>query len=150
MNCFNHTNDPAVAQCTACGKGLCYTCSNMYKPVLCSSCFSGIRRNEIKKYSTSLIIFAVLFIIGYSWETLLPGKALVQRCLAGYVMISLWSGCIFIERILPYKLLSGSTATWLFYWGIKLMLYVIVGFFAAPFSFLWCLYRLIRAICLKP
>ena len=30
MNCYNHSDQPAVSTCIDCGKGLCSECSNKY------------------------------------------------------------------------------------------------------------------------
>ena len=38
MNCYNHSDQPAVSTCIDCGKGLCSECSNKYTIFICDSC----------------------------------------------------------------------------------------------------------------
>ena len=48
MNCFNHTDDNAVAQCQDCQKGLCTTCSKLYVLPICKYC-NDYRISQEKK-----------------------------------------------------------------------------------------------------
>ena len=38
MNCYNHSNEVAVATCIDCGKGLCDECARMYTIPICNAC----------------------------------------------------------------------------------------------------------------
>lgn len=77
MNCFNHTDQPAVAQCQNCGKFLCKECATKYQPaILCDDCAGEIyqaqqeeeQKKEIseQKLSKLSIIFFVLNFLVYS------------------------------------------------------------------------------------
>lgn len=56
MNCFNHTNEVATAQCQDCQKGLCFRCSKEYIIPICSACNSNRIRNEKRKLYKELIL----------------------------------------------------------------------------------------------
>ncbi|KAA6309523.1 hypothetical protein EZS27_038999, partial [termite gut metagenome] len=36
MNCYEHSIQPAVAQCPDCGKGLCTECASAYSLPICN------------------------------------------------------------------------------------------------------------------
>lgn len=57
MNCYNHTDRPAVGQCTSCGKFLCKECVSKYKPILCDECYNEIHSQQVaKKANESLLL----------------------------------------------------------------------------------------------
>ena len=145
MNCFNHTQEPAVAQCSDCGKGLCPVCAEMYKPILCTPCFQKRRRREIRQSLFSLTFLVVLFIIGFRLNFLAREGFENLRWQSGYVLLALPSGALLVERIFPYKMTAGTSWQWCFFYAFKLILYLIVGVFTAPFVFLWAVYRAIKA-----
>ena len=99
MNCFNHTQEPAVAQCSDCGKGLCSECAERYQPILCTPCFQKRKRSEI------------------------------------------WSGYLFVEKYIPYKMMAGTNGQWIVYYIVKLLLFVVIGVFTAPFTCLWAVFQ---------
>ena len=70
MNCFNHIDRAAVAQCSDCGKGLCPECAGKYEPILCTSCFQKRRQSEKWRSVFSLLLLAALFVIGFRWNFL--------------------------------------------------------------------------------
>ena len=74
MNCFNHTQEPAVAQCSDCGKGLCPECAERYQPILCTPCFQKRKRSEIWRSIFSLLFLIALFVIGFRWNFLATKK----------------------------------------------------------------------------
>lgn len=39
MNCFNHPDRPAVAQCPDCSKGLCIECATAHETHICQACY---------------------------------------------------------------------------------------------------------------
>ncbi len=59
MNCYNHPEQPAVAQCPDCGKGLCTECAALYANPICRSC-NRKRINEDKR----VIIMEMLLTFG--------------------------------------------------------------------------------------
>lgn len=42
MNCFFHVEQPAVAQCNICGRGLCKECAQKYSYIVCDDCIDEI------------------------------------------------------------------------------------------------------------
>ena len=145
MNCFNHTQEPAVAQCSDCGKGLCPVCAKMYEPMLCTPCFQKRRRREIIRSLFVLTLLVVLFIIGFRSNFLAREGFENMRWESGYVLFALPSGFFLVERIFPYKMIAGAIWLWCLYYVFKLILYLIVGVFTAPFVFLWSVYRVFKA-----
>lgn len=147
MNCANHPSEVAVSQCVDCGKGLCVECTSLYKPVLCSSCYQSRKSSEIKRHIWRLIVYAVLFLIGYKLNFLSFGNLPEDmRVATGYLMVSGFAGYVFVNYIMPWKMIAGTTGQWNFYYLFKFILYVGTGFFVAPFAVLWTLIKLIRAI----
>lgn len=68
-----------------------------------------------------------------------------MRWLSGYILTAIWSGYLFVEKFIPYKMIAGTSGQWLFYYLIKLILFIVIGVFTAPFTCLWTVYRVIRA-----
>ena len=103
MNCFNHTQEPAVAQCSDCGKGLCSECAERYQPILCTPCFQKRKRSEIWRSIFSLLFLIALFVIGFRWNFLATKGFEDMRWMSGYVLMAIWSGYLFAEKFIPYK-----------------------------------------------
>ncbi|BAG32597.1 hypothetical protein PGN_0078 [Porphyromonas gingivalis ATCC 33277] len=68
-----------------------------------------------------------------------------MRWMSGYVLMAIWSGYLFAEKFIPYKMIAGTNWQWVFYYIFKLLLFGIIGVFTAPFTCLWAVYRVIRA-----
>ncbi len=49
MNCFNHPDRPAVAQCPDCGKGLCIECAKAHETTICEDCYQKQIENQQDK-----------------------------------------------------------------------------------------------------
>lgn len=145
MNCFNHSQEPAVAQCSDCGKGLCPECAARYQPILCTSCFQKRMRSEIWRSIFSLLFLFALFVIGFKLNFLATKGFEDMRWMSGYVLMAIWSGYLFAEKFIPYKMVAGTNWQWVFYYIFKLLLFVVIGVFTAPFTCLWAVYRVIRA-----
>jgi hypothetical protein len=69
INCYNHPDRPAVAQCSDCGKGLCAQCASDYARPICNACNRkriNIEKDGIvKELLLTLglgIVLAVLFV----------------------------------------------------------------------------------------
>jgi|GEM_PF-385068 len=108
MNCFNHTQEPAVAQCSDCGKGLCSECAERYQPILCTPCFQKRKRSEIWRSIFSLLFLIALFVIGFRWNFLATKGFEDMRWMSGYVLMAIWSGYLFAEKFIPYKMIAGT------------------------------------------
>ena len=107
-NCFNHTQEPAVAQCSDCGKGLCSECAERYQPILCTPCFQKRKRSEIWRSIFSLLFLIALFVIGFKWNFLATKGVEDMRWMSGYVLMAIWSGYLFVEKYIPYKMMAGT------------------------------------------
>ena len=144
MNCFHHTQDSAVAQCSDCGKGLCPECAGKYSPILCTPCFQKRKRNEIRRSILSLLLLVALFVIGFQWDFLASyGHA---RWASGYTLMAIWSGYILIGRFKrPNRIVIATPIFWVLYHSIKFTLAVTIGIFTAPFTCVWSVYRVIKA-----
>ena len=95
MNCYNHTDQPAVATCIDCGKGLCSECSNKYTIFICDSC--NLKRLYTEKSSIATrwgisIAIAILF-------TLLNFEILPKDFIIYLIMLPSMIICVFIISI---------------------------------------------------
>ena len=145
MNCFNHTQEPAVAQCSDCGKGLCPECAERYQPILCTPCFQKRKRSEAWRSIFSLLFLIALFVIGFKWNFLATKGVEDMRWMSGYVLMAIWSGYLFVEKYIPCKMMAGTNGQWIVYYIVKLLLFVVIGVFTAPFTCLWAVFRVIKA-----
>jgi hypothetical protein len=146
MNCFNHPERVAVAQCVDCGKGLCIECATVYKTPICVTCRRERRRKSIVSYALPLCVYTVLFVLGYRWNFFATADQPDAHVLSGYVLMSLISGYQFINAIAPIKMVSGDGTSWLIYYVFKFVLYLAAGFFTAPFTIGWNLFKFIRSL----
>ena len=145
MNCFNHIDRAAVAQCSDCGKGLCAECTEKYEPILCTPCFQKRRQGEKWRSVCSLLLLAALFAIGFKWNFLATKGFEDMRWMSGYTLMAIWSGYLFVEKYIPYKMVAGTNGQWIVYYIFKLFLFVVIGVFTAPFTCLWAIVRVIKA-----
>jgi len=115
MNCFNHIDRAAVAQCSDCGKGLCAECTEKYEPILCTPCFQKRRQGEKWRSVCSLLLLAALFAIGFRWNFLATKGFEDMRWMSGYTLMAIWSGYLFVEKYIPYKMVAGTNGQWIVY-----------------------------------
>ena len=146
MNCFNHIDRAAVAQCSDCGKGLCAECTEKYEPILCTPCFQKRKDKAIWDNLYFLILYTVFFYIGYKLDFMTTKRMPDMQWMSGYVLMAFWTGYVFIKKVIPWKMTAGTTGQWNFYYVFKFLLYLVGGFFVAPFVVLWTVFRLIQAI----
>ena len=59
--------------------------------------------------------------------------------------MAIWSGYLFVEKFIPYKMIAGTNGQWIVYYIFKLILFVVIGVFTTPFTSLWAVYKVIRA-----
>ena len=149
MNCFNHPSLTAVAQCLDCGKGLCVECASAYKETICTNCVKARRRKSITAYTLLLSFYALLFILGYRWDFMAVLHGSDAQIWSGYILMSIFTGYQFVNAIAPFKMTSGDAASWNFYYIFKFILYLIVGFFTAPLTIAWNIFKLIRSIIVR-
>lgn len=79
MNCYNHSNEVAIATCIDCGKGLCDECARMYTIPICNACnFIRIKADKssiLKRWGISLgiaIILTIFFVQMGEIKSFLP------------------------------------------------------------------------------
>ncbi len=145
MNCFNHPQQPAVAQCVDCGKGLCSRCAAMYQPILCASCYQARRDAEVREYTINVVLYIAFFIVGFATDFLEESEPFNTRWLSAYSVMAARAGYILVERYFPFRLFVAHIAVWALYLVFKLVLYFIIVFFVAPFMVVREVYRLVRA-----
>lgn len=88
MNCFNHIEQPAVAQCSDCGKGLCPECAERYEPILCTPCFQKRKDKAIWDNLYFLILYTVFFYIGYKLDFMTTKRMPDMQWMSGYVLMA--------------------------------------------------------------
>jgi len=85
------------------------------------------------------LFLIALFVIGFRWNFLATKGVEDMRWMSGYVLMAIWSGYLF------YKMIAGTNWQWVFYYIFKLILFVVIGVFTAPFTCLWAVYRVFKA-----
>lgn len=155
MNCYNHTCEPAVAQCPDCGKGLCRACADLYRPILCPECAHRRGYNakqcalgEARWNLVRLVLLGVAYLIGYSWAFVANNSYL-----SGYLLLAL--GCSFVlirpgffsERVvvrgdsqLTIRERDESLLGCLFGTVFRF----VIGFAVAPLVILWLIYKVVK------
>ena len=146
MNCINHPTVAAVAQCADCSKGLCPDCANTYKLILCTPCYNQRKKADIINNTYRLVLYIVLFIVGYRLNFMASKGSPDTYILSGYIIMAILSGYVFVNNIIRWEMLVGTGVMWMIYYLFKLFLYAFVGFFTAPFTIGWTTFKLIRAI----
>ena len=48
-------------------------------------------------------------------------------------------------KVHSYKMMAGTNGQWIVYYIVKLLLFVVIGVFTAPFTCLWAVFRVIKA-----
>ena len=156
MNCYNHQTEVAVAQCMDCSRGLCSYCSTSYSISVCKSCGSKRIRKEkwsiIKKWLLTFVLgLGVMFILGIFLFT--PGAENKFRYF-GYPMLFYISCGI----VTGWKALSGVNSNtfvilpilgWVFYFVIKFMLALAIGWIILPFKLIKDIIRFIQLYRIK-
>jgi hypothetical protein len=130
MNCFNHTDEPAVASCVDCGKGLCKECASLYEFPICNECNAKRSKKEknqlVIKYIPSIILFAGGFVFGLKTGNI--GSAVVT----GYIFAGFLWGWSVITFIQPKMFLFLSFFGWALYFLVKGIIAMFVGIVALP------------------
>lgn len=138
MNCYFHLNRSAVAQCVDCRKGLCHECATKYIIPICDECNNKRLINERISYIKPIVICSILFIIGYNLEIWGP-----DRTFGAYMLMCAYAGWKFINSFCPSVIWFNLHSLFMYYL-FKLVISMIIGFFATPFYLIFCIYRLIR------
>lgn len=94
MNCYYHSDEPAVATCEDCNTFLCKTCVDKYAPYkLCTRCAnSRILHNKEKKknekrkalfYAIVPIILSGIYLVVFLFQTLSSGNTMIEELIMG-------------------------------------------------------------------
>lgn len=147
MNCYNHNNTIAVAQCQDCKKGLCNICSNQFKLIICYSCnINRIKKEKKQIYLDFLYSFGLgtilTFILIKNIDLFKLGEIKTFGYLGiFYISSSLYYGYKLISKFIP-MLKIGINISSIFFIIIKFVLAIYVGVFALPIMTIKLLYRL--------
>ena len=142
MNCYYHPSRPAVAQCPDCGKGLCRECASKYEKPICTECNNKRGKNATITYAKPLIVCAILFVVGC-----LVGKSFGfgdEPAIMGYIFTCVYVGWSIVNMFFANIFISLDLHSIIFYYGLKIMLSMIVGIFATPIFLGYCIYKIIH------
>lgn len=134
MNCFNHTNDNAVAQCQDCQKGLCTACSNQYALPICKYC-NDYRISQEKKeiYLELFYSFGIGLILVYLFSKYTKTNITVPLYFGYfYICSGIYPGWKLLNKFMP-SIVFGNIIISLFIFLFKLSISVYVGLVALPF-----------------
>lgn len=98
MNCFEHPDQSAVAQCGNCSKGLCVECATKYQPLSCRSCAEQSLRQSLLEAEATV-------------KTLTKSQIKIGFMLA-------WAGFFIISGIISSIGEELWWVTWAVSWGI--------------------------------
>lgn len=142
MNCYYHPDRPAVARCPDCGKGLCRECASKFEKPICTECNNKRGKSAMVNYSKPLIVCAILFLVGC-----LVGKSFGfgdEPAIMGYIFTCIYGGWSIVNMFLSNIFISLDIRSIIFYYGLKIMLSMIIGIFATPVFLGYCIYKLIQ------
>jgi putative membrane protein len=142
MNCYNHSNEVAVATCIDCGKGLCDECARMYTIPICNACnFIRIKVEKssiLKRWGISLgiaILLTILFCTNGGDKEFSTDNITIKML---YLFVGIPYGWRALNVITP-KFSLILPVYWAFiacilYFFIKGIISSIIGFFILPFK----------------
>ena len=122
------------------------TSLNVHSFLMTTSPKCRVSRRAIWDNLYYLILYTVFFVIGYKLDFMTTKRMPDMQWMSGYVLMAFWAGYVFINKVLPWKMTAGTTGQCNFYYVFKFLLYLIGGFFTAPFVVLWTVYKFIRAL----
>ncbi len=133
MNCFDHQESAAVAQCTDCSKGLCATCASRFTPILCEQCLVVRNRRVARSLWVGLAVSVVIFAAGTAFAITYPRLPVGKAVFSGLLYSFGYWGWKFLSDRFP-GMTSGSLVTWVIYVLLKLILSVVIGLVAGPYQ----------------
>ena len=140
MNCFYHPTRPAVAQCPDCGKGLCHSCASKYRIPICTECNNARGKSELKTYLMPIIVCSFLFVVGCA----IGGNSSGNPLFIGYIFTCIYGGWSIVNMFFTNIFISLDLRSIIFYFGLKIILSIIIGVFTTPVFLGSCIYKLIR------
>ena len=140
MNCYYHPYRRAVAQCPDCGKGLCKECASKYQKPICPECNNKRGREGLKTYITPLIVCALLFGLG----CIVGAKMGELPVMMGYIFTCIFGGWNIVGLLFSNIFVTLNIQSIILYYGLRVLLSVIVGVFATPIYLIYCIYKIIE------
>ena len=104
---------------------------------------SYIESVEFRKSVVTLIVYAVLFGMGYHLN-LVFGEDKIAPILDGYAMTSLFAGLHFLSGAMDRTILIGGCLVVLFTLILRLVISLVVGAIILPFSVICHLYEVVK------
>ena len=137
MNCFDHPEEVAVANCVDCNKGLCNYCAHKYDFPICSQCNLQRVKYEKKQIIKDLFLIigigTLLFLFLKSSDSFYGTLNTTSAIVVFYLCYSVVAGWKFLNRITPQVFLFLPIIGWIIYFILKFMGAWIVGPFVLPF-----------------
>jgi len=144
MNCFYHNGQPAVAQCTDCGKHLCRACASNFQVPLCKDCAKVRNASQRKKAIEHLFVLVIGLTLGIGygiWTYHHPSgiefdliTCVIGGAIAGITVVGIPTGWRALSRITPNIFLFLPLIGWVIYFLIKGLLSVAVGLILFPIN----------------
>ena len=142
MNCFNHHEVNAVAQCQDCNKGLCNDCAKQYSIPICSTCNSargGSEKTRIIKelfWTFGLGLGLTFMMLKGPLGQMLFANDSIQASLMIFMIFYTCSGLVAgwytLNRITPQVFLFLPLIGWVIYFVFKMMIAIWVGYVMLP------------------
>lgn len=153
MNCYNHPNQAAVAQCSDCGKGLCHQCATMFSAPICGICNKSRISNERVRIIKELL-FTVIFGVGLAYlvgeKIYFKGQISSLRTtieyyiIFSYIFAGIVSGWKTLTSITPRMFLVLPIIGWLIYFVVKFALSLVIGIIMLPIRTARNIIRLVK------
>lgn len=104
---------------------------------------SYVESVEFRKAMVTLIVYAVLFGMGYHLN-LVFGDDKIAQILDGYAMTSLFAGLHFLSGAMDRTILVGGCLVVLFTLVLRLVISLVVGAIILPFSITYNIYEVVK------
>lgn len=146
MNCYYHSQQEAVAQCSVCSKGLCSSCAPRISPPTCTVCYNSevkSARSEIIKELLITFGFGAILtfflmranIWGFDPEFRhinVYTSFVLMTMVTLYAISGIVSGWKTLTAITPQVFLFMPILGWVLYFLVKLVLAFFVGLVMLP------------------
>ena len=136
MNCYNHYDAPAAAQCMDCGRGLCVNCLSHWEIPICDICNKKRANAERTRIIKELLITLVAGIIGVFVAQEWMAESFDSKAISIISSFSLFAGIVSgwkaLSSMTPRAFLILPLIGWVIYFVLKLWLAAIIGGIALP------------------
>lgn len=136
MNCYNHYDAPAAAQCMDCGRGLCVNCLSYWEIPICDICNKKRANAERTRIIKELLITLVAGIIGVfvaqEWMAESFDSKAIRILSSFFCFAGMVSGWKALTSITPRVFLILPLFGWVIYFVLKLWLAMMISWIALP------------------